>query len=464
MDAELSLVDDSAAFHGLEPSLDETTNSKQRFGNRAELLVNGTTSFTRRYENAATADLILVKTYAFLDDETGRHVASILEDRARAGAFVVLQYDVGGSLEGSADLQRSLLNGAVKPIIQRLRDAGVTVVAANAPVGPVDLSSVASASAHALFHPFDTVDTLAAHGRGLAFRDHEKYWITGKYSASGELVLDAIMGGMNIGSEYALGGSSHVDSVTGAHGWHDVDVEVTGPVVNDIAARFFDVMDAQRGTPRDDKLRQRWNPPQPIAGNAGIRFVYNHPRFGNLHTIESLYARLIEAVPAGNVIRIEAAYFAPSSEIRRQLHAALERGTRLAVITNLETSDAAPVAEGTWFAYHALLDLNRATALYGRVARPDLGEVMIHCKVASFGTRGPVIIGSANLDAQSGEHNSEGVLLIDDPEFRAKFDAMYSNDYSSDRAQRITLERLEQDSSWRQLEQWAIWQLAWYWL
>jgi len=82
------------------------------------------------------------------------------------------------------------------------------------------------------------------------------------------------------------------------------------------------------------------------------------------------------------------------------------------------------MAEGTWYVYHALLEVDPSAALYQRIARPDLGEVMLHCKVASFGTRGPVVIGSANLDAQSSDHNSESMLVIDDPEIRAQFDAM----------------------------------------
>lgn len=103
-------------------------------------------------------------------------------------------------------------------------------------------------------------------------------------------------------------------------------------------------------------------------------------------------------------------------------------------------------------------------ALYQRIARPDLGEVMIHCKVASFGTTGPVVIGSANLDAQSGEHNSEAVLVIEDRALRRQFDAMYETDYAPDRASRVTLEMLQRDSTWARFRQWAIWNLGRNWL
>jgi phosphatidylserine/phosphatidylglycerophosphate/cardiolipin synthase-like enzyme len=111
-----------------------------------------------------------------------------------------------------------------------------------------------------------------------------------------------------------------------------------------------------------------------------------------------------------------------------------------------------------------LLDVDASAALYQRVARPDLGEVMIHCKVASFGTAGPVVIGSANLDAQSGEHNSEAVLVIEDPDLRRQFDAMFDQDYAPGRATRVTLEMLQQDSTWTRFRQWAVWNLGRSWL
>jgi cardiolipin synthase A/B len=368
---------------------------------------------------------------------------------------------VVGSIHDPGDVEPMLANGNEKPIISRLRSAGVEVVAANAPAGRIELRAIADGIGRMLMHPFEHVGILVDRTRRLEFHDHEKYWITGHYGPERRLELTAIIGGMNIGSEYAFGGLDRVDAVTGARGWHDVDVELGGPVVNDIVARFFDVMGEQLGRPTDAGLRARWNPPQPPAGTASVRFIYNHPRYGNHHAIEEAYAALIDAVPSNGVIRIETAYFAPSSLIRRRLRAALERGTRVAVISNLETNDTAPVAEGTWFAYHAMLDVDPAAALYQRIARPDLGGVMVHCKVASFGTRGPVVIGSANLDAQSAEHNSEGVVVIDDQVLRSQFDAMYSADYAPDRAARVSLETLDHDSTWRRLRQWAVSRFAW---
>ena len=462
-DAALAERDDHAAFTPLEPRLDRVTGSVARAGNHVELLVDGQTSFAHRLAGARTAELILIKTFAFTDDETGRAVADLLIERARAGARVIVQYDAVGSIHDPSEVAPMLANGNEKPIITRLRNAGIEVVAANAPAGKIELGELAGGLARTVFHPFEHLGIAIDRTRRLEFHDHEKYWITGTTTPEG-FTLTAILGGMNIGSEYAFGGLSRADAVTGAHGWHDVDVEVRGPVVNDIVARYFDVMDDQLGRDHAPALRARWNAPQPPAGEARVRFVYNHPRFGNHHAIDELYAALVDAVPATGVIRFETAYFAPSERLRGRLRDALARGTRLAVISNLETNDTAPVAEGTWFVYRALLELDGSAALYQRVARPDLGGVMVHCKVASFGTHGPVIVGSANLDAQSGEHNSEDVLVIEDAALRRQFDAMFEQDYAPDRASRVTLEILRQDSTWARFRQWAIFNLGGNWL
>ncbi|HEY6035271.1 MAG TPA: phosphatidylserine/phosphatidylglycerophosphate/cardiolipin synthase family protein [Kofleriaceae bacterium] len=455
-DPVLAATDDRAAFAAADAKLDRITGTTARIGNRVELLIDGATSFARRLANARDADVILVKTFAFTDDETGRAVADLLIERAKAGAYVVVQYDAIGSIHDPGDVAPMLENGNEKPIISRLRAAGIDVQATNAPAGKVELDQIAGGLARTVLHPIEHLGIVLDRTHRLEFHDHEKYWITGHRGQ-----LTAIIGGMNIGSEYAFGGADRVDAVTGARGWHDVDVEVAGPVVNDIVARYFAVLDDHRGARAD---HARWNPPQAPAGNARVRFVFNHPRFHNTHAIDEAYAALVDATPQTGVVRIETAYFAPSDLLRGRLHAALRRGTRLAVISNLETNDTAPVAEGTWFVYHALLDVDPSAALYQRVARPDLGEVMIHCKVASFGTRGPVVIGSANLDGQSGEHNSEAVLVIDDPSLREQFDAMFDQDLAPDRATRVTRDMLEGDSTWTRFRQWAVFNLGKSWL
>ena len=473
LDLALGPPGDCAAFADprIQAALDERTLSYARAGNRVRLLVNGRESFARRFANAEHAELVLVKTFIFTDDEAGRGVAALLAERARAGALVVLQYDVKGSVGGAGEVDEMLARATPelpvgeKRIIRELRDAGVIVVPANSPTRAVELAEWAQNAERLLRDPAGAIERSAESIRLANHADHEKYWITGRRGADGGLELTAILGGMNIASEYAYGGTRQVDPGSGRGGWRDTDLEVAGPVVNDIVDRFFDVMDYHLGREPDRVARARWNPVQPPAGAARVRFVYNHPLVANPRAIEHAYAILAAATPAGQVIRIETAYFAPGGLVRKALRAALGRGARLAVLTNSpETNDIAVVADASRFAYYAFLKLDAVVALFERRPRPDLGEHTLHSKVASFGRCGPVIVGSANLDAQSSEHNSEDILVIDDRELRAAFDAMYDADVAGDRAERITLDTLRTNSAWDWVRQWGLHELAWYWL
>ncbi len=89
---------------------------------------------------------------------------------------------------------------------------------------------------------------------------------------------------------------------------------------------------------------------------------------------------------------------------------------------------------------------------------------MLHHKLGTFGYHGPVIIGSANLDAQSFVHNGEAVVVIDDPSLRRQFDEMAILDRASDRARQITRAELESVSMLERMRSFAAGKFAWYWL
>ncbi len=470
-DALLPAIDDGAVWSdpAVVAALDEKTLSAERGGNAVTLLVNGKAAFARRVANAAGAEVILVKTFIFTDDETGREVAELLAERARAGAYVVVQYDVKGSIGSRADVDEMLANATSarpageKTIIRRMREAGVVIVPTNSITRGAEAREWASNVDRLLRDPFAAVERSAETLRLIDHCDHEKYWITGRRDASGNLELAAILGGMNIASEYAYGGTERVDAGSGRGGWRDTDLEVRGPIVNDITERFFSVMDYHLGVDAAD--HSRWNPPQVPAGEARCRFVWNHPLVQQTHAIEELYRILIDATPTGSAVRLETAYFSPTKRLRVALRGALERGVKLTVLSNSdETNDISVVADAGRAAYLAFLEIDGILALFERLVRRDLGEGTLHSKVASFGTTGPIIVGSANLDAQSALHNSEGVLLVYDPAARAAFDAMFTSDLAADRAERVTRETVRNDSRWDRFRQWAAENVGWYWM
>jgi phosphatidylserine/phosphatidylglycerophosphate/cardiolipin synthase-like enzyme len=75
-----------------------------------------------------------------------------------------------------------------------------------------------------------------------------------------------------------------------------------------------------------------------------------------------------------------------------------------------------------------------------------------------------VIVGSANLDAQSSEHNSESVVVVRDAQLRADFDQMFEADLGEGRVARIDPAELGRVGPIERLKELTIYTLMWYWL
>lgn len=458
-DAAIVPGDDCAVFERarLDRTLTRRTESRAREGNAVELVPDHR-SYDRRIAEAAQADVILIKTFIFTDDETGQAVAALLRARARAGALVIVQYDIKGSL-GALGEQLDLLPDGDPflrelPLMDEMRQDGVIVVPTNMPRGAREVERWDRADEAAQQERVGWLEWMFLV-RDFAHFDHEKYWITGKRGADGALVYEAIMGGLNIASEYAYGGTERKDASTGRGGWRDTDVVVRGPVVEDIVRRYLDVLALNVEARPVGLDPAELEVAQPVAGSARVRFVWNQPRFGSRHHIEELYRTLIRATPDAGTVRLGTAYFTPSRELRDALEDHVEQGGRLAVVTNsAESTDMGVVHDASRGAYLRLLDHDPRAALYEWVPAP--GWQTYHSKIASFGACGPVIVGSANLDGLSIDRNSESVLVIENAAFRAAFDAHYDADLSQserltsgDAARTPCLQRIRQRATLR---------------
>lgn len=458
---------DAFAEPRIQHNLNRRTHSRAREGNSARLLINGASSFRRRVESAEEAELIFVKTFIFADDDTGRAMVDLLARRAKEGATVILQYDIKGSLGtiGSlSELRENKDKGELlgdPEMMQVLREAGVMVVPTNVPRTRREAARFAEARE-------DLPDGILRQRwalRNFNHFDHEKYWITGHREEDGTLSLRAILGGMNIASEYAYGGTTKTDSVTGRAGWRDLDVEVTGPVANDIMRRFIQVLDFNLDEPIGKLDKEAWNPEQSETGEARIRFVWNQPALGNRRSIERLYRTLMRATPEGSPIRIQSAYFSPGPRFIAAFVRALRRGRELMVVTNsTESIDVPLIPSASRYQYRMLMRADRDASLYEWQHRPEAGEATLHTKAAAFGHCGPVVIGSANLDGQSSEHNSESVVVIEDPELRAEFEAMFDVDTAPASATLITQDELTRGGPLTWLRQWGVYRVGWYFL
>lgn len=466
-DAALGQNDDCATFDDpkLHRRLGRRTDSALRVGNAADLLVNGAASFERRVASAREADVILIKTFIFSDDAVGRELAALLTERAAAGALVVVQYDFIGSMTDTFEIVDAMDRAddpPIMPLLQPLVDAGGIVIPTNAPGSRVRMRRWLKARSHSteVDEDFRSLARFRFMGGFLHF-DHEKYWITGRLDDDEALVYEAIMGGMNIASEYAYGGTTSVDPVSGRGGWRDTDVALQGPVVDDIVERFFAVAFMNRPSLEIEIPMADLRAPQQPAGSARVRFVWNQPAIGMQRKIERLYRSFIRATPPGSVIRLESAYFTPGWRIRVPLEWSLRHGTRLAVVTNgAASTDIGLVAVASRGAYDMLLDVQPSAALYEWQPQPGLET--LHAKVASFGRCGPVIIGSANLDGLSSEHNTESVVLIYDPVLRSQFDAMYEADLEA--CERVTTEEVDKSPWPTRIWRRSVLRVGWQWL
>ena len=429
---------DAPAGPALERRLDRRTDSELRTGNAVDLLVNGEESFPRRLELARAADLILVKTFIFEDDAVGRQVADLLAERAAAGATVVLQYDIKGSTRGVGELAELLNTGdgpdwlREKPLFQRMRAAGVIVVPTNVPRSERGMARWWSAQERTRRDLAEISLLSRVIGvRNLGHFDHEKYWITGVRQPDGTVALSAILGGLNIASEYAYGGTEEVDPETGRGGWRDTDIEVRGTAALDIYDRYCDVLRRNVRRWPDGFDPDVWRTPQPVAGDAEVRFVWNQPAFGNRRSVERLYRTLIQRTPSGAPIHLQSAYFTPGRRLREPLTDALRREVDLSVLTNsTESVDVPLVVDASRSVYAQLARVAPDAGLYEWIPQTAQGLHTLHAKTAAFGACGPVIVGSANLDGLSSERNSESVVLVRDAALRAEYDAALDADLS----------------------------------
>lgn len=154
--------------------------------NTLDIYSEGSAKFDALKEDLRRAESsIYLQYYIFSDDETGREIASILKEKARAGVSVKVIYDHVGSFS------------AHNRFFRDMRRAGVDV------------------------HPFFRV-TFPQLANRINWRNHRKI-----------VVIDGrvgYIGGMNIASRYLRGQEGRV--------WRDTHFRVTGEIVKSLLASF----------------------------------------------------------------------------------------------------------------------------------------------------------------------------------------------------------------------------------
>ncbi|MEW6712327.1 MAG: phosphatidylserine/phosphatidylglycerophosphate/cardiolipin synthase family protein, partial [Candidatus Riflebacteria bacterium] len=385
-------------------SVEALTRSRIIPLNRVKLLVNGRGSFHYRFEHAMNAQSSLyVQTLLYQDDETGNLLTDILCERAQNGVDVRLILDDFFSF------------GKKNGVIQRLKNAGVKVMINN----PI-LKNIFKAN----------------------FRSHQKLFIVDE--------TIAIVGGMNIGSEYAKGEIEEF-------GWRDTDVEVQGPIVREILNLFernweeltlkksFEKGEIEKYAKASEKvtvfkgLKDRsklirgpiplYFSRPPVFENVDARFVVTFPIDEQDDNVLDLFE--IYLARAKKEVIFESAYFIPTDRLKKAIKNAAARGIEVKIITNSIESNNHP--SGGWAGRDSYEEVLQAGA---RIFEWR-GAQTLHSKVSLFDDFA-VTLGAYNVNSRSHSCDSEDIIAFEDRRVTHSFRQVLEKDLA--RCREITLE------------------------
>ncbi|HET9389088.1 MAG TPA: phospholipase D-like domain-containing protein [Steroidobacteraceae bacterium] len=281
-------------------------------GNRVQILRDGSQTFPAMFQAIHSAQHYLYLEYYIFEDVAcnGEQLGDLLVAKAQAGVKIYVIYDGIGSIDTPSSF------------FDRLRQAGIQVLQFNPP-NPLRGG-----------HLFSVND-----------RDHRKMLIS-----DGE---EVIVGGVNLSSTYesAPAGSGSDDSrkkPTGtAEVWHDIDLEISGPVVVDLERLFREHWDEQHGAPLETSLQA----PGERQGNEVVRIIGSAPR--RLRT--RYYVTVLTAIrSAESSIWITSAYFVPTHQEKRDLIRAARKGVDVRLLLP-SRSDSTPALEVQHSHYSSLL-------------------------------------------------------------------------------------------------------------
>lgn len=331
-------------------------------GNSVTVLRDGSQTFPAMFRAIAAArHFVDLEYYTFQDVHSGgRSLGDLLVQKSRAGVHVRVMYDAVGSLGTSA------------PFLARLRAAGVKLVQYN-PLNP--LRATAS--------PND--------------RDHRKI-----------LVADddvAIVGGVNLSTTYEsapkiltsdAARSRKPGKSASAHPvWHDLDLEIRGPVVPQLARLFRQHWAEQKGP----ALGPDHDPRQKPQGREIVRVIGSSP--AKLAT--RYYATVLTAMrTAQSSIWMTAAYFVPTHQELTALKDAARRGVDVRILLPSHTD--VPEVLAIQRSYYGEL-LRAGVKVYERRTGIVHSKAMVIDGVWS-------LVGSSNFDQRSVLFNDEVDVVV----------------------------------------------------
>lgn len=254
-------------------------------------------------------------------------------------------------------------------------------------LGTISAASAKSAYAQEDAEPTPSIIRYLESDSNVDVRTALNPWLTGDHTKT--ILIDrriAYIGGMNIGREYR-------------YDWHDLMVELHGPIVDEIQTSFEKAWRLQSflGDFRATFYRPEEPVNEPLPDHISIRLLYTRPGDSQI-----LRTQLAAITRARQRIYIQNAYFT-SDDIIYELAQARRRGVDVRIIIPYQ-SDSGIINRSNVRAINTMLDNGIRVFVYP-------GES--HIKGAVYD--GWVCLGSANFDQLSLRMNKELDIATSDP-------------------------------------------------
>ena len=268
---------------------------------------------------------------------------------------------------------------------RRSKDVRVRVLVDG--LGTISAASATSTYAHEEDEPVPSIIRYLESDSDVDVRTVLNPWLTGDHTKT--ILIDnqiAYLGGMNIGREYR-------------YDWHDLMVELRGPIVDEIQTSFEKAWRLQSllGDIRSTLYRPGDPVNQPRPDHIPIRLLFTKPGDSQI-----LRTQLAAITRARQRIYIQNAYFT-SDDIIYELAQARRRGVDVRIIIPYQ-SDSGIITRSNVRAINAMLDNGIRVFIYP-------GES--HIKGAVYD--GWICLGSANFDQLSLRMNKELNIATSSP-------------------------------------------------